>query len=126
MHHIAGEMAKLTRKKADIWLMGSTEDHFGYAKLPTRGEVLRVWFDFHTLRNQSLDDSVKETVAMVLSIWKEHGFQRGLRIMFGTSYDIRNGKTSKNIWRKSETEEGNGILSRILCRIFLTLCIKMP
>jgi len=126
MHHIAGEMAKLTRKKADIWLMGSTEDHFGYAKLPTRGEVLRVWFDFHTLRNQSLDDSVKETVAMVLSIWKEHVFQRGLRIMFGTSYDIRNGKTSKNIWWKSETEEGNGIRSRILCRIFLTLCIKMP
>ena len=28
--------------------------------------------------------------------------------MFGISYDIliRNGKTSKNIWRKSETEEG--------------------
>ena len=70
MHHIAGEMAKLTRKKAKIWLMGSTEDHFGYAKLPTRGEVLKVLFNFHTLRNQSLDDSVKETVVMVLPIWE--------------------------------------------------------
>ena len=63
MHHIAGEMAKLTRKKAEIWLTGSTEDHFGYARLPTRGVVLKVLFNFHTLRNQSLDDSVKETLA---------------------------------------------------------------
>ena len=74
MHHIAGEMAKLTRKKAEIWLIGSTEDHFGYAKLPTRGEVLKVLFNFHTLRNQSLDDSVKEAEATVLPIWERARF----------------------------------------------------
>ena len=68
MNHIAGEMAKLTRKKVKIWLIGSTEDHFGYAKLPKRGEVLKVLFNFHTLRNHFLDDSVKETKAMVLPI----------------------------------------------------------
>ena len=126
MHHIAGEMAKLTRKKADIWLMGSTEDHFGYAKLPTRGEVLRVWFDFHTLRNQSLDDSVKETVAMVFSIWKQHGFRRGLRIMFGTSYDIRNGKNLKKYLGEVRTEEGKHDSFKDSLEDLFHIALEMP
>lgn len=49
----AGEMAKLTRKKTEIWLIGGTEDHFSCAKLPSRGEVLKVLFDFHIQKEQS-------------------------------------------------------------------------
>ena len=59
-----------TGKKADIWLLGSTEANFSCAKLPSRREVLKVLFDFHTWKKKSLNDSVKETVAMILPIWE--------------------------------------------------------
>lgn len=102
-------MAKSTRKKAEIWLIGNTEDHFSYAKLPTRGQVLKVLFNFHTLRNQSLDDSVKETAAMELPIWerariptkaKNHVWDR-LRHLHKEWQNLK-----KSISRKSETEDG--------------------
>ena len=50
----AGEMVKLTRKKTEIWLIGDT-DHFSCAKLPSRGEVLKVLFDFHIQKEHSLN-----------------------------------------------------------------------
>ena len=105
----AGEMAKLTRKKTEIWLIGGTEDHFSCAKLPSRGEVLKVLFDFHIQKEHSLNDSVKETVTMILQIWerariptraKNHLWDQ-LRRLHKEWQGLK-----KNITRKSATEEG--------------------
>ena len=63
-------MTRRTRKNSVIWLIGNSIDHLSNAKLPTRGEALKVLFDFHIVKKKSLNESVKETVAMILPIWE--------------------------------------------------------
>ncbi|KAK6169761.1 hypothetical protein SNE40_020750 [Patella caerulea] len=58
----------VTRSNDKIWLIGGTLDHFNAVKLPSRGEVLQVLFDFHTIKSHDLKASVKQTIDMIVSI----------------------------------------------------------
>ena len=55
--------------RAKIWLIGKTMDKFNESKLPSRGEVLKVLFEFHSKRGLNLMESVNRTVEMILLIW---------------------------------------------------------
>ena len=41
--------------RAKIWLIGKTMDKFNESKLPSRGEVLKVLFEFHSKRGLNFD-----------------------------------------------------------------------
>ena len=63
-------MAKVTRAVSSVWLVGGTEEHFKTSKLPSRGEVLKVLFNYHNVESMSLKDSIDKTASLLLPIWE--------------------------------------------------------
>jgi hypothetical protein len=63
---------KITRSAKAIWLVGGTDETFRGSKLPSRGEVLKVFFHFQ--KQLTLKDSVKiasaKTTELILPIWE--------------------------------------------------------
>lgn len=63
-------MAACTRSASSIWLVGTTKELFSNYKLPSRGDVLKVLFHYHTDKNMSMKDSVDKSVSLLLPIWE--------------------------------------------------------
>jgi len=62
-------MAQVTRAASSVWLVGGTEETFKTSKLPSRGEVLKVLFNYHNGEGMSLKDSIDKTASLLLPIW---------------------------------------------------------
>lgn len=62
-------MATSTRSGSSIWLVGGTKEQFQTSKLPSRGDVLKVLFHYHTDEKMSLKDSIDKSVSLLLPIW---------------------------------------------------------
>jgi hypothetical protein len=62
---------KVTRAASAIWLVGGIEENFRSSKLPSRGEVLKVLFNFREPKQMSLKDSVDATTELLLPIWNK-------------------------------------------------------
>jgi len=48
-----------------------TLDCFGAVKLPSRGEVLKVLFDFHRKKGLDLKTSINEAVSLFPPVWSQ-------------------------------------------------------
>jgi len=59
----------ITRVATSVWLIGGTEEHFKTTKLPSRGEVLKVLFNYLIEEKMSLKENVDKTSLVLLSIW---------------------------------------------------------
>jgi len=62
-------MNVVTRSKDKVWLLGGTLNCFSTAKLSSRGEVLKVLFDFYCKKGLDLNTSVNKTVSLLLPAW---------------------------------------------------------
>lgn len=62
--------AKVTRAACSVWLVGGTEKSFKTSKLPSRGDVLKVLFNYHNREHMSLKDSIEKTTSLLMPIWE--------------------------------------------------------
>jgi hypothetical protein len=60
---------KVTRAACAIWLIGGTDENFKPSKLPSRREVLKVFFQYHNRQQMSLKESISKTVELLLVMW---------------------------------------------------------
>ena len=63
-------MAMCTCSASPIWLVGGTNEQFQTSKLPSRGDVLKVLFYYHTDKKLSLKDSIDKAASLLLPIWQ--------------------------------------------------------
>lgn len=61
----------VTRKKTDIWLVGQTSSTFSQTKLPSKKEVLSVFFYYKEEQKQTVRESAHFTSIDVLDIWNK-------------------------------------------------------
>ena len=59
-----------TRSASSIWLVGATNETFQTSKLPSRGDILKVLFYYHTDEAMSLKESIDKSVSLLLPIWE--------------------------------------------------------
>src|SRR6218665_2441711 len=59
-----------THSASSIWVVGATKEHFQTSKLPSRRDVLKVLFYYHTDENMSLKQSIDKSAALLLPIWE--------------------------------------------------------
>ena len=59
-----------TRSSSSIWLVGATNETFQTSKLPSRGDILKVLFYYHTDEAMSLKESIDKSVSLLLPIWE--------------------------------------------------------
>lgn len=61
----------VTRKKTDVWLVGQTSSDFSQRKLPSKKEVLSVFFYYKNKQKQTVRESAHPTAKDVLDIWSK-------------------------------------------------------
>ncbi|CAH0560497.1 unnamed protein product [Brassicogethes aeneus] len=70
--------AVTTRRKTDIWLVGQTSS-ISQAKLPTKQEVLRLFFHYKSDSKQNIKKCCHFTADDVLSVWEKAGIPTQLK-----------------------------------------------
>ncbi|XP_033218394.1 uncharacterized protein LOC117173856 [Belonocnema kinseyi] len=66
-----------TRQDTEINFVGDTSEHFCSRKLPSRKEVLRVFFHHKKLLKQTIRYSSTRTAEKVIAFWNEAGIPVG-------------------------------------------------
>ncbi|KAG7161288.1 hypothetical protein Hamer_G016356, partial [Homarus americanus] len=60
-----------TRSKTEVWLIGQHITEITGAQLPSRGDVLRLFFHGHNEHKKTVNDSASEVAASVISFWNK-------------------------------------------------------
>ncbi|KAG7160824.1 hypothetical protein Hamer_G007580 [Homarus americanus] len=60
-----------TRSKSEVWLIGQHITEITGAQLPSRGDVLRLFFHGHNEHKKTVNDSASEVAASVISFWNK-------------------------------------------------------
>lgn len=60
----------ITRSAAEVWLLGKSTETLSTARLPTRGDVLRLLLFHHLEKNTDIKPSIRATAEAVLRIWE--------------------------------------------------------
>ncbi|KAG7156073.1 hypothetical protein Hamer_G029039, partial [Homarus americanus] len=60
-----------TRSKTEVWLIGQHITEITGVQLPSRGDVLRLFFHGHNEHKKTVNDSASEVAASVISFWNK-------------------------------------------------------
>ncbi|KAG7174012.1 hypothetical protein Hamer_G025765, partial [Homarus americanus] len=60
-----------THSKTEVWLIGQHITEITGAQLPSRGDVLRLFFHGHNEHKKTVNDSASEVAASVISFWNK-------------------------------------------------------
>ena len=64
------QVMALTRLSTEVFLFGKPAETLSTAKLPSKGDVLRLFHLHHLEENEGVNDSVRITVKAVSDIWQ--------------------------------------------------------
>ncbi|KAG7174252.1 hypothetical protein Hamer_G003163 [Homarus americanus] len=70
-HAIIRGSMESTRSKTEVWLIGQHITEITGAQLPSRGDVLRLFFHGHNEHKKTVNDSASEVAASVISFWNK-------------------------------------------------------
>ncbi|KAG7174022.1 hypothetical protein Hamer_G028921, partial [Homarus americanus] len=87
-----------TRSKTEVWLIGQHIAEITGAQLPSRGDVLRLFFHGHNEHKKTVNDSASEVAASVISFWNK------ARIPTITEKSIGRKGLKKNCTRTTDTQ----------------------
>lgn len=67
----------ITRKETEIWLIRQILDKLSATKLPSKKEVMSLFFHHKETTKQTIRDASRSTANDVLDVWVRHAFPQG-------------------------------------------------